>query len=165
MVATVNAFRSNRSFWSPRPLSGPERPPKRNARAPSRGGDGDTTRGVSGDGNRAGRPRVLFANAPRSYRQAMAAAIGTLRPDVEVLTRDPEALDLEVERLRPDVVVCSRVTSLVERRASVWVDLYPDGDRMATVSIAGRRTSTAGLQLEDLLSIVDQGAGAKAIRG
>jgi len=95
----------------------------------------------------------------------MAAAIGTLRPEVEVLTGDPEALDLEVERLSPDVVVCSRVTALVERRVSVWVDLYPDGDRLATVSIAGRRTKSDGIQLEDLLSIVDRGAKARATRG
>ena len=95
----------------------------------------------------------------------MAAAIETLRPDVEVLLGDPEALDLEVERLRPDVVVCSRVTGLVERRVSVWVDLYPDGDREATVSIGGRRTKAVGIHLEDLISSVDQGVEERVNRG
>ncbi len=100
--------------------------------------------------------RVLLANAPLSYRQAMAAAITALRPDVDVLLGEPEALDAEVERLRPDVVVCSHVTPLVEGRVLAWVDLYPEGDRRATISIDGIRVETGGVELDDLLSIVDQ---------
>jgi len=165
MVATLSAFRSNGTFWSPGPRAGSGRSPNRGARNAPGGEAEGPTRGIFGVGHRAGRPRVLFANDPRSYRQAMAAAIETLRPDVEVLLGDPESLDLEVERLRPDVVVCSRVTGLVERRVSVWVDLYPDGDRLATVSIGGRRTKAAGMQLEDLLSVVDQAVGERAYRG
>lgn len=109
--------------------------------------------------------RVLVANAPLSYREAMAATFRMLRPNVEVLLVNPESLDLEVERFCPDMVVCSRVTSLVESRVSVWVDLYPDGDRRATVSIGGRRTETAGLELDDLLSIIDRRVRNREVRG
>jgi hypothetical protein len=86
----------------------------------------------------------------------MAAAITALRPDVDVLLGEPEALDAEVERLRPDIVVCSHVTPLVERRVLAWVDLYPEGDRRATISIDGIRVETGGVEFDDLLSIVDQ---------
>jgi hypothetical protein len=100
--------------------------------------------------------RVLLANAPLSYRQAMAAAITALRPDVDVLLGEPEALDTEVERLRPDFVVCSHVTPLVEGGVLAWVDLYPEGDRHATISIDGLRVETGEVELDDLLSIIDQ---------
>lgn len=109
--------------------------------------------------------RVLLANAPLSYRQAMAAAIAALRPDVDVLLAEPEALDTEVERLRPDVVVCSHVTPLVEGRVLAWVDLYPEGDRHATISIDGLRVETGGVELDDLLSIIDQRVRLAKTRG
>ena len=100
--------------------------------------------------------RVLVANAPLSYRQAMAGAIEMLRPNVEVLLGEPEALDADVGRLSPDVVVCSHVTPLVENRVLAWVYLYPEGDRQATISIDGLRVETGGVELEDLLSLIDQ---------
>lgn len=100
--------------------------------------------------------RVLVANAPLSYRQAMTAALTVLRPDVQITLGEPEALDTEVERLSPDLVVCSHVTPLVESRVPAWVELYPEGDRRATISMDGRRVETDGVELEDLLSIIDQ---------
>lgn len=106
--------------------------------------------------------RLLVANAPLSYRQAMAAAITALRPDIEVLLGEPEALDTEVERLSPDLVVCSHVTPLVESRVLAWIDLYPEGDRRATISVDGRRVETDGVELEYLLSIIDQRVGKLA---
>lgn len=39
------------------------------------------------------RPRVLLANEPRSYRQAIAGALQALRPDVEFEEIEPERLD------------------------------------------------------------------------
>ncbi len=118
--------------------------------------DGDPNRGTPRARDGAGRLRVLVANVPLSYRQAMAAAITALRPDIDVLLGEPEALDTEVERLFPDLVVCSHVTPLVESRVLAWVDLYPEGDRRVTISTDGRRVETDGVELQDLLSIIDQ---------
>lgn len=126
---------------------------------------GDTSLGGPGEGHRAGGLRIIFANAPLSYRQAMAGVIETLRPEVEVLLCDPEALDLEVERFCPDLVVCSHVTALVKSSVPAWVDLYPDGARLATVSMGDRRIRTAEIDLDDLLSIVDQRARGRVFRG
>lgn len=139
---------------------------KKGAEATSLGGDaGDPSRGTPRGGHRAGGLRVLFANAPLSYRQAMAVAIETLRPEVEVLICDPDALDLEVERFCPDLVVCSHVTALVKSRVPAWVELYPDESQLATIVMGNRRTKTVGIELDDLLSIVDQRARGRVSRG
>lgn len=157
MAATLN------TFWSSRSRLSRLRPVQRD----QRGAGGAKIGSPAGDaGERTGatsaaRPgeeglRVLVANDPLSYREAMAVAIRMLRPHTEVLVGDPAALDLEVERLCPDVVVCSLVTPLVKRRVAAWVDLYPDGDRQATIGMGDRRTQTAGLELDDLLSVIDR---------
>lgn len=159
MAATMNILWSNRSRGtSSRPMSGYEPPASKGARSASRKGNRGMTRARDG----AGRLRLLVANAPLSYRQAMAAAITALRPDIEVLLGEPEALDTEVERLSPDLVVCSHVTPLVESRVLAWIDLYPEGDRRATISVDGRRVETDGVELEYLLSIIDQRVGKLA---
>ena len=54
---------------------------------------------------RHGRPRVLMANEPRAYREGIAAVIGQLRPEVEVKTVEPSALDASISRFSPDMVV------------------------------------------------------------
>jgi len=82
--------------------------------------------------------RVLVANEPRSYRQAIAAALQVVRPDVEVLVVEPELLDDEVAHAESDVVVCSEATQIVRARATVWVDLYPGGGRLSVVCVRGR---------------------------
>lgn len=164
MAATMNILWSDRSRGaSSRSRSGQDRPASKVARTAFRGGD--APRGTARARGEAGRLRVLLANAPLSYRQAMAGALAVLRPDVEVLLGKPEALDTEVERLRPDVVVCSHVTPLVEGRVPAWVDLYPEGDRHATISIDGLRVETGGIELDDLLSIIDQRVRLAKTRG
>jgi hypothetical protein len=61
-----------------------------------------------------GSRRILVANELPSYRQSIAIVIGELHPNVEVLEVHPEALDREVARVGPDLVICSRVTTVVE---------------------------------------------------
>jgi hypothetical protein len=54
--------------------------------------------------------RILLANEPRSHREVFAGALRALRPHLEVITVKPDALEGEAPRLRPDAVVCSRIT-------------------------------------------------------
>jgi hypothetical protein len=164
MAATMNTLRSDRARGAPsRPRSGQDRPAPKDARTAYR--DGNPNHGTPRARDGAGKLRLLVANAPLSYRQAIAAAITALRPDVEVLLGEPEALDTEVERFSPDVVVCSHVTPLVESRVLAWVDLYPGGDRRATISMDGLRVETGGVELDDLLSIIDQRVRLAKTRG
>ncbi len=102
------------------------------------------------------RTRVLVASELQSYRQALAAAFRELRPGVEVFEVEEDDLDREVERLGPDLVVCSRLTSRIEDRAPSWVELYPNHEAHSVVSVLGERSTVQEIQLSDLLSIIDR---------
>jgi hypothetical protein len=100
--------------------------------------------------------RVLVACELRSYRQTLAAAFRKLRPDVEVFEVEEEDLDREVERLGPDLVVCSQLTTRIQDHAPSWVELYPDREARSEVSVGGERSTVEEIQLSDLLSIIDR---------
>jgi hypothetical protein len=100
--------------------------------------------------------RVLLANEPTIYREVISATLKELRPNIEVFTAAPEDLDQEFLRLVPRLVVCSTLTALVERDASAWVELYPEGTTKAVVGgLEGRRCILVGIDFSDLLSILD----------
>jgi hypothetical protein len=97
--------------------------------------------------------RILVANELTSYRQTIAIVIRDLHPNVEVFEVEPETLDREVARLRPDLVICSRVTSLVRDMVQNWVELYPDCEPFSTLCIGGERRALDDVQLSDLLKL------------
>jgi len=134
------ATRGDRNFV-PKPSNNPSRDPAVEA---------DTSR------RRKGRPRVLMANEPRAYREGIAAVISQLRPEVEVKTVEPNALDTSIERFSPDMVICSKATDALKGGVRVWVELYPENAAYSVASIGGRRVEYTEIQLPDLLSIVDK---------
>lgn len=97
--------------------------------------------------------RVLFANDPRSYREAIAAAMSDLMPQYEVFVSDAGALDEEMLLLKPGLVVCSRITAAVRALAPCWVELYPDGERLANVWLGDSLSVRREVDLPELLSI------------
>ena len=100
--------------------------------------------------------RIILAIELTSYREAFALALQSLRPDVRIFQAEENELDREVRRLLPDMVVCSRLTKLVEDRIPIWVELYPDCGPRSVVCIRGTRLEIEDMQLSDLLSVVDQ---------
>lgn len=100
--------------------------------------------------------RILLANEPRSYRETLAAAFRILKPNTEVFVTDPDKVDGEVERLNPQLVICSRTTSTVETESLAWVELYPEYSSVSVVSIGGERSTNAWIELGDLLSVIDR---------
>jgi DNA-binding transcriptional LysR family regulator len=107
----------------------------------------------------AGRLRVVVSNSPRSYREAMAEALRRLRPDFDVRLVEPGALEEELARGVPDVVLCSGASHLVQSRVPFWVDLYPGGSRLTVVGAEGRLTTRPDIGLGELLDFVDRAAG------
>ena len=97
-----------------------------------------------------------MANEPRAYREGIAAVIGQLRPEVEIRTVEPEAMDGSILRFSPDMVVCSEATEALRARVRVWVELYPEHAAHSVASIGGSLMEYGEIQLPDLVSIVDR---------
>jgi hypothetical protein len=98
---------------------------------------------------------VLVANEPCAYREAITDVLRELRPHIEVNAVEPEGLDGEVARLRPHLVVCSRITAAVSTLLA-WVMLYPDGENRAVISTAGEQVMLDNVGFDDLLSAIDR---------
>lgn len=97
-----------------------------------------------------------MANEPRAYREGIAAVIGQLRPEAEIRTVEPNALDLSISRFSPDMVICSKATDALKDGVRVWVELYPENAAWSVASIGGERMEYDEIQLPDLLSILDK---------
>lgn len=106
----------------------------------------------------AGRTRVLLANEPRAYREVIAATVRGLRPEIEVLEAEPGSFAGSLASLAADMVVCTRATEEV-RSVPIWVELYPDYGSLSVVSVSGRRREVEGIELSELLDLVDQADG------
>ncbi len=101
--------------------------------------------------------RLLVANEPRAYQEAMTVAIEGMRPHIEVTPADPSTLDSDIARVSPHMVLCSRLTPALEGSALAWVLLYPEGESRAVVRIADERVNVErDLELNELLSIIDR---------
>jgi hypothetical protein len=99
---------------------------------------------------------ILVANEPLAYREVISAALKKLRPHIRVHTSDPAELNKEFLLLSPRLVICSRTTTLVEREAPAWVELYPEHTSRAVVSLAGRKTTFDKMDFDTLLAILDE---------
>jgi hypothetical protein len=100
-----------------------------------------------------GARRILVANELASYRQTLAIVIRELRPHIEVYETTSEHLDTEITRLRPDLVICSRVTYTVRQKVANWVELYPERKPYSTFYIGGLHRAKQDVQLSDLLAL------------
>jgi hypothetical protein len=87
---------------------------------------------------------VAFEDQYRAYREVIGAAIQVLRPQVEVTTTGLDDLEAEVERLDPQLVICSR-----DRPASL-----PPVVTWAKVPIELSPRSS-DVTLETLLAVID----------
>jgi hypothetical protein len=105
------------------------------------------------------RPRILFANEPRAYRDVLAGAVTLLRPDAEIVVAEPDELDAAIARHAPELVVCGRVTPGVEAGAHCWVLLYPDGQTFALVGRGHHWRKVPEVTLDGFMGIVTETLG------
>jgi hypothetical protein len=67
----------------------------------------------------------MVANIPSAYRETIAAALRAMRPDVAVIEVDPDDVDGAVARVRPRLVICSRITTAIQRHACAGYLVHP----------------------------------------
>lgn len=100
--------------------------------------------------------QVIVAIEPRSYRQVIGQTIQALRPHVEVMVLEPSTLRAGVERLDPGLVFGNRPDPSAPHGRSAWVEFLPYEEPPARVCLGGRRWELEAVELEDLLSLVDE---------
>ena len=102
------------------------------------------------------RARVLIANEPPAYREVLALVLQEMRVPADVSCVEPEDLDDEIARLEPHLVICSRLTGMLDAARIGWLLLYPDGETRAVLSMLGQRTELTDPDLDDILSLVER---------
>jgi hypothetical protein len=100
--------------------------------------------------------RVLMAIEPRSYREVIGEAIRGLRPHLEVVIVGPDALEPEIARLDPELVIYSRPSIAATNGGSAWIEFRPYDQAAARIYVGGRQFELEEVELEDLLSVVDE---------
>jgi hypothetical protein len=101
--------------------------------------------------------RILIAVKPRMYREVLALLLHRNRPEAEVLISPPEALDGEVGRFKPHLVVCSEgavpdIPPGVLCRVEI---MFSDG-LDARIGLDGQVAEAKDVGIEDLLALVDR---------
>jgi hypothetical protein len=102
--------------------------------------------------------RVLVALELRTYRQAIASALGYSRPRAAISISGPEDLDSEMERLERHVVICSQSTQPVRDGALCWVKMLIVGQELrAVVNVKGlASTIVPNIHLSQLEALIDR---------
>lgn len=104
--------------------------------------------------------RVLITVEPKMYREALALAVQSHRPDAEVLLVPEAAMDGQVSGFAPHVLVrndggAAFPEELLGSAVCRVEVLYTDS--MATrVSLGGRTFTIEDASMEDLLALVDE---------
>ncbi len=99
---------------------------------------------------------VAFEGDYRAYRDMLAVGIRILRPCSEVETTDLEALEEEVKRFEPQVLICSQPKPADSGVWVAWVELSVDPTRPTKLSVGGRHFERTNPTLEELLGIIDE---------
>jgi hypothetical protein len=101
---------------------------------------------------------VAFEDDYRAYASALTTAISAARPRLNVATVGLGALQTEVERLDPHLVICSLPNPAPpeqEGRLS-WVELSVDPHQPSKFCVSGRRWESLNPSLEELLGVVEE---------
>jgi len=90
----------------------------------------------------------------------LAAGVETLRPDTEVTAIGLDRLEVELARLDPQVVVCSRPGGTTEAGGRLaWIELSLDPTRPTKIFLGGRHSESTNPTLEALLAVIDEAEG------
>ncbi|CAA9534977.1 MAG: hypothetical protein AVDCRST_MAG05-4765 [uncultured Rubrobacteraceae bacterium] len=104
---------------------------------------------------------VSFEDVRGVYGEAIARALGELRPGLEVRTAPLSGIGRELRLFDPHVVVCSQPNGERPGGRGAWVQVPTDdetGDegRPARLCLGGERWDTEGPTLEEILDVIDE---------
>ncbi len=102
------------------------------------------------------RALVAFEDDYRAYRETIAAVLRVLRPHSEVQTIPIEALQEELERFDPQMVICNGHEDVEGGGRHAWIELSLDPTAPTKISIGGRHLELTNPTVEELLEIIDE---------
>jgi hypothetical protein len=108
------------------------------------------------EGDRTVRVLVIFEGEYRAYGEAIAGALGDLRPRAEVVLAQPTNLAAKVARVSPHLVISSQPKAADPARTPAWVELPHEPGLVGRVCFGGECIEAHDLNLEDLLAVIDK---------
>ena len=99
---------------------------------------------------------VAFEDDYRAYRDVIAAAIQALRPRTALETAELGALEEQIERFDPQLVVCSRPNTLELHRTAAWVELAMDPIQPTKICVDGHYSERTNPAFDVLLAVIDE---------
>ncbi len=101
---------------------------------------------------------VAFEDDYSVYREAIAEAILSLRPRMEVRAAREEDLQEELIIFTPDLVICGRSNAGYAKGRAAWIELSTTTDQLVEVCLGGQRRESKAPALTELLTIIDETA-------
>ncbi len=92
----------------------------------------------------------------RAYREMIAAGLRILRPGAEVENTTIEALEEELERFDPQVIICSGHEDVESSDRLAWIELSLDPTQPTKVRVGGRCLERTNPTVEELLEVIDE---------
>lgn len=99
---------------------------------------------------------VAIEDSYGAYRQVIAAGLRLVRPCVEVAASGLDAIDEELARFEPQVVICTLSPTSGSGERLAWVELSVDPRRPTTIHVGNRQLRTTNPTFSELLEVVDE---------
>ena len=103
--------------------------------------------------------RILVAIQPRVYREVLALSLHNHRPDAEVVLCPSEALDREIGRFSPHLVVLNDNHGAPPEGLPgglYRVEILLGASMDARISVDGQAREVKDICIEDLLAVADE---------
>ena len=101
---------------------------------------------------------VLVAVYPQMYRDSIVQTIRRYRPDLEVEPCLPQNLEVKIDLLQPELLVCADTAPEARMRVRNRVEIGYSDSLDATIIRDAQATRVTDISLEGLLTVLDQTA-------
>jgi len=100
---------------------------------------------------------VAFEDDYRAYSDALAKTVKAARPRLNIATIGLAALQTELARFDPHLVICSSSNPAAKQDGRLsWVELSVDPHQPSRFCVDGRRWESLNPSLEELLGVVEE---------
>ena len=101
---------------------------------------------------------LAFEDEYRVYVEAIAAALRTFRPDVEVALTDGRSLQAELERLDPQLLISGPPLpeNPVDEELVARIELSPEPSQTSRFRVGERHWESTNPTLGEILPVVDE---------